>query len=199
MKTTAQQIVGAMRRHHRIARTSRRYPSIGVAATMVLLGLASCGQPEGGAPRESGTGEAPWTAYLQRVEDALAQKNVSAAERAWHYAYGAALWSRHWDGPVEVGDAYLRIGEVAGGRKVAEAKARRLYLAALFRARQQGSLTGVLRVAEAFAAVGDREAADQALWVAEELAAQARDAQARDRARVVADRWAARILTAETP
>jgi len=55
----------------------------------------------------------------------------------------------------------------------------------------------VLRTAEAFAAVGDREAADQALWVAEELAAQARDAQARDRMRAVADRWAVRVLTAD--
>ncbi len=79
-----------------------------------------------------------------------------------------------------MGDAYLRIAGTAEGRKTAEAKARRIYLAALFRARQQRSVQGMLRTAEAFAALGDREVTEQCLILAERLAEEARDAEARD-------------------
>lgn len=130
----------------------------------------------------------PWTAHLRRVDDALGQRNLSAADLAWRDAYVAALVSRRWDGLVEVGDAYLRIGEVARGRKTAEAKARSIYLDALFRARHQGSLDGALRVAEAFTVLGDHELALQGARIAEALAAKARDPQARDRARAARER-----------
>lgn len=130
----------------------------------------------------------PWTAHLRRVGDALAQRNLSAADLAWRDAYVAALVSRRWEALVEVGDAYLRIGEVARGRKAAEARARSIYLDALFRARQQGSLDGALRVAEAFAMLGDHEVALQGARIAEGLAAKARDPQARDRARATRER-----------
>jgi len=129
----------------------------------------------------------PWTAHLRRVDDALGQQNLSAADLAWRDAYVAALVSRRWDGLAEVGDAYLRIGEVARGRKAAEAKARSIYFDALFRARQQGSLEGVLRVAEAFAMLGDHEVALQGVRIAEGLAAKAFDLPARDRARAARD------------
>ncbi len=130
----------------------------------------------------------PWAASLRRVEDALAQKNVSAAELAWHDAHGAALRSRRWEGMLDVGDAYLRLGEVAKGREAAEATARTLYLSALFRARQEESLDGVLRTAEAFAALGDREVVDQCIRIAELLAAQDPEGQADVRA--FRERWA---------
>ena len=139
-----------------------------------------------------------WITHLRRVEDALAQRNVSAADMAWHDAYRAALKSRRWDGMVEVGEAYLRIGEATRGRKVSEARARELFLAALFRARQQGSLDGVLRTTEAFAALGDREVAEQGMYIAQRLAAQAQDTQVRERVRTVAERLAARFTGPET-
>jgi hypothetical protein len=126
--------------------------------------------------------DAPWAISLRRVESALTQKNVSAAERAWHEAYVAALRSRsRWDGLVAVGDAYLRIGEVANGRKAAEARTRELYSDALFRARALGSLEGVLRTAQAFADLGDREAVERCLHIAELLAAREANPQSQAR------------------
>ncbi len=124
---------------------------------------------------------APWVGPLQRVDDALAWKDVRVAERAWNAAYVAALGSGRWDGMVEVGEAYLRIGEVAGDLKLSHPTARRSYQEALFRARAEGSLDGVLRVAEAFAALGDGEVVEQCLRIAESLAARAGDPQVRDR------------------
>lgn len=132
------------------------------------------------------------TRNLQRVAEALAQKNVSAAVRAWHEAYALALGSRRWEGMLAVGDAWLRVGEVSGSRKASEAKVRELYLAAFFRARDQRSLDGVLRAAEAFAALGDQQVAEQAIHVAQRLAAQAQDAQVRERVRAAAERLADR-------
>jgi len=150
------------------------------------------------APAGREAREAPWTAHVRKADQALAERNVGAAELAWHEAFVAALRSRHWKGLLEVGDVYLRIGELARARKASEAKARQLYLAALFRARQQGSVEGVLRTAEAFAALGDREVVDQCLRIAEGLAAQARDAQARALVRAFAERLTARSVEAKS-
>ena len=152
-----------------------RHHVLGVAVAAALMAVsAAYGETLSGAALP------PWTAPLQRVEQALTGRNISAAEVAWHEAYGAALRSRQrWDGLIEVGEAYLRIGEVANGRQAAQATARRLYLSALFRARQQGALDGVLRTAAAFAALRDREAVTQCLHVADQLAERARDPQAR--------------------
>ncbi len=159
--------------------------------TPVQLELTPAGEREASA--------APWTIHLRRVDEALAQKNVSAAEQAWHDAYGAALGSRRWQGLIAVGDAYLQIGETAKGRKAAEARARKLYLAALFRARNEGSLDGVLRVAEAFAALGDREVVDQSLRIAERLATRSQDAQANARVQAFQEQLSARLLRPRTP
>jgi len=49
------------------------------------------------------------------------------------------------------------------------AKARELYLSALFRARQQGSVEGVRRAAAAFDALGDRDIAANATRMAAAL------------------------------
>ena len=134
---------------------------------------------------------APWASHLREMDDALAQKNVEAAERAWHDAYLAALGSRFWQGMVEVGDASLRIGAVRGFRKISEATARQSYLAALSRARQLGSLEGVLRTAQALAALGDRDVAQQCLRIAEKLARETRPAQALNRVRAARAQLAA--------
>jgi hypothetical protein len=112
----------------------------------------------------------PWAIHIQRMDDALARKDVGGAEMEWHSAYVEAISSRGWEGLIEVGNAYLRTGELAKGRLPAEAEARRLYLAGLFRARNQDSLGGVLQATEAFAALGDREVAAHGIRIAEDLA-----------------------------
>lgn len=155
-------------------------------------------EPERTSPMSREALDTPWTAHLGRVELALAERNVSAAELAWHAAYVEALRSPRWEGMLEVGEAALRVGGVAGPRKPAEAKARRAYLTVLFRARQHGSLDGVLRAAEAFAALGDREVAEQGLYIAQHLAARAQDADARERVRAVAERLTARLTGPES-
>ncbi len=137
---------------------------------------------------------APWAAHIREMDEALAKKNLNAALRAWDDAYLAAIGSRFWEGMIEVGDASLRIGAVAGLGKAAQATARRSYLAALFRARQLASLEGVLRTAEAFAALGDDEVVEQCLRIAENLARQARSPKASNRvsafkALLTATRW----------
>lgn len=123
--------------------------------------------------------DSPWAVHLRAVHKALARHDVGGAEQAWHEAYGVALRSRRWEGMIEVGDAHLRIGETANGPKAAQAQARRLYLAALFRARQEDSLEGVLRAAEAFAALGDRDVVEQCLRIAQSVAGQNQEGQAR--------------------
>ena len=50
-------------------------------------------------------------------------------------------------------------------------RARELYLSALFRARDTGSLDGVLRVAGAFNTLGDRDVTTHAVRMADRLAA----------------------------
>jgi len=135
-----------------------------------------------------------WKARLQRVDDAIARNDLAGAEMLWREAYAAALKSRHWEGMVAVGDAYRVIGERGRFRKSAEAKARETYLAALFRARSEGSLEGVLRVAERFADLGDREVVEQCIRVAQGVASKTKDPRAEERVRAFTERWAARAL-----
>ncbi len=140
--------------------------------------------------------EAPWTPHIEKLNEALAKKNLSAATMAWRDAYGVALGSRQWEGMIAVGDAALRMGDVGGSRQAPEPTARDSYLTALFRARRQGSLDGVLRTAEAFAALGDPVGVVQAMSIAEELAT--RDPEWPARVRAFAEQLAARMATAKT-
>jgi hypothetical protein len=134
---------------------------------------------------------APWSAPIQRADKALSQKDVHAAEWAWREAYGLALRSRGWEGLLAIGDARLRIGDLRGDDASEEADARKLYLAALFRARDQGSLDGVLRSTERFAGLGDYEMASHGIRIAGDVAARGRDPQALARVRAFAEQLAA--------
>jgi hypothetical protein len=98
---------------------------------------------------------------------------------------------------VATGDAYRRLGERANFRKVSDAKAREAYLTALFRARSEGSLDGVLRAAERFADLGDHAVVEQCLGVARSVAARSRDPRAEERVRNFTERWAARTREAD--
>lgn len=163
-------------------------------AGAVFLGVLATGQSSAGDAETAGDG--PWTAHIQRLDRALAVKNVSDAEGAWHDAYLAALASRRWEGMVEVGDAALRIGETAKGRKAVEPKARSMYLSALFRARRQNSLDGVLRTGEAFAALGDYQVAEQCAHIAEQLTDRTQTSHGRERVTAFRDRLNGRSVRA---
>ena len=119
------------------------------------------------APREA----TPWVARLAAMDDALRTGDVTGAEKAWHEAYGAALGSRRWDGFADAADAALRLGRVSGSPSAGVPRARDLYLSALFRARDTGSIDGVLRVAASFNALGDRDVTAHAVRMAHNLAA----------------------------
>ena len=160
--------------------TRNRPPTLIVIAVAILFIVL--------AVLEAMAETAPWTVHLRQVDEALAKRDVGAAERAWRDAYAAALGSRRWEGMLEVGDVARRIGEVTGDRATADARARRAYLPALFQARQQKSLDGVLRAAEAFSSLGDRQVVARCLRIAEHLAAAQHDAGARERVFLLSER-----------
>ena len=127
--------------------------------TTALMSVAVT-PPRSSSPPLMPQGGARWAPHLQAVDAALEANDLRAAHRAWQAAYTAALASRRWEGLVDTADAHLRIAQVSG--LPGAPKARDLYLSALFRARDAGSRDGVLRVASAFEALGDREVASQA-------------------------------------
>ena len=132
-----------------------------------------------------------WQARLLAVEEAMARGDLLTAERLWREAYVAALKSRHWQGMVATGDTYRALGARAGFGAASVAKARQAYLTALFRARAEGSVEGVLRTAERFADLGDRDVVEQCIHVARRVAARSPDPQAKEYVRAFTERWAA--------
>jgi hypothetical protein len=138
---------------------------VGTLGAVLLLGTAMTLF----APRRLDDAPRARTTPLRRMDEALTSGDIRLAERAWHDAYGQALGSRRWEGMVEAGDTALRIRAVAKDQRLAAPTARRAYLTALVRARDLGSVDGVLRTAEAFARLGDGEVVEQALRVARDL------------------------------
>ena len=129
---------------------------------------------------------APWTTHIEAMDTAIAAHNASAAVLSWRHAYAAALDQPGWRGLVEVAGAALRIGDIPGFKKAGESRARESYWTALFRARRQGSLNGVLDTAEAFGALGDRAMVEQCVRIAERLAVLNGDPDAAARVRGLA-------------
>jgi hypothetical protein len=167
----------------------RRVVLIAVILAM-LMGLEVVAQAT--ARRAAETEAGPWVPAIDRMDRALAVGDVSAAERAMHEAYVAAMASRRWDGMATVGDAYLRLGAATNYERVNRAKARQAYLTAFFRARGEQSMDGVLRAMEAFSDLGDRAVAVQCLKTAEALASKSKTPGARDRVAGYAERYEAR-------
>lgn len=147
-------------------------------------------QPEITAPAQ----QRSWTTSIAAMDRAIATGNATAAVRAWREAYAAALDDPGWAALLDVAAACRRIGAIPGFAKTSEARARETYWTALFRARRQGSLNGVLQAAEAFGALGDRSMVEQCIHVAERLAALTGDGDAAQRVRTLAaslmDRYA---------
>ena len=176
---------------------TRQQRTMIVVATLfaMLMGLEVVAQAA--ARRVARTQPFSWGVFVDRVDQALAARDINRAEQAAHDAYTTALGSRGWDGLIATGDRYLRIGEATRLQSVARAKARQAYLAAFFRARAQGSLDGVMQSAEAFAALGDRQVAAQCLKTAQRLAAASNDPRSRERAAALAERMAGRVAGLE--
>lgn len=149
-------------------------PVLVLAGVLAGAGAAASWMP--GWPRSPSPGA------ISTVDAALARKDLDLKAPAWRETYPMAPASPSWEALVEAGDAARRIGEVASSPQASDTKAREIYRSALVRARQEESLDGVLRIAEAFAALGDREALDQSIRIAETLAARDPEAQADVRA-----------------
>jgi hypothetical protein len=148
-----------------------------VAAT--LLAALEVTVARGGASAMKA--DMPSTSPLREMDRAIARGDVASALTARHEAQRAAIASRRWEGFLAAGDATIRLGEATRNRSAAEPEARRLYLSALFRARGQQSLDGVLLATEAFARLGDRDVVDKGLRMARDLAGSDPEAQARVR------------------
>jgi hypothetical protein len=157
---------------------------------MHVIGLVGLTLLPGSA---NGWGEA-WRVHLAAMDEALDRQDLSAAERAWREAHLAAQGSWHWSGLIEVADGCLRLARASstGCRLVPEARS--LYLTALFRARQQRSVEGLLRAAEGFNRLEDHEATSQALRLAEDLAPANGDARDRALVRGFSERLARKDL-----
>jgi hypothetical protein len=112
----------------------------------------------------------PWSEHLRAMDRALTRRDEAEALRAWEHAHLAAVESLRWEGLIAAGQAYLRLGQVAPTLPTSEATARRAFFAALYRACRENSFDGVMRAADAFAALGDREVVDECLGLAELLA-----------------------------
>jgi hypothetical protein len=136
--------------------------------------------------------EAPAHVHYQRADDALAAGDVVLALRHWREGHEVAMASRRWEGLVEAGDLYRRIGARGGFHAAAVVRARDCYLTALLRARGERSLDGVLRATEAFIDLDDAGVVEQGLDIARQVAARDADPRARERVERLAARWAAR-------
>jgi hypothetical protein len=137
-----------------------------VVAGGIVLGLAAARWSTRnfeGVATSLGRHESALTDRITTMDAALARRDLSRAIHEWRDAYGLALGLRRWEAMAAVGDAALRIdalaSQPAGPGRAFRAEARQAYLRALFSARRVGSREGVLRVAEAFAALGDAEMA----------------------------------------
>ena len=167
---------------------------IGVAALIVVVvALAIVEVLVAAAP--PAFGPSSWSIPLERSEEALRDGDVSQALAWWQEARQEALRSNRWEGLIEVGDASRRLGIRSGFRRDGEAQARQAYMTALLRARRDHSVDGLLRAADAFGELGDKDVVAHALRIAERQAAQ--DPRVREQVRAVADRWMNPSLEAE--
>jgi hypothetical protein len=120
-----------------------------------------------GIERQSSVLPASWPEHLRVMDRALGNHDVDGARQAWESAHLAAVESLSWEGLLATGEACLRMGGAIDGRASAEPAARRVYFAALYRACRENSFEGILRTAEAFANLGDREVVEECAGLVE--------------------------------
>jgi hypothetical protein len=112
-----------------------------------------------------------WQIALETMDHALAAGDITGAEMAWRDAYGLAIRSHQWPALLAAGDGALRIGDRVLVKLPYRARATDAWRTALFLARAQQSVDGVLWVAAAFARLDEAEGVTQALHIADGLAA----------------------------
>jgi hypothetical protein len=166
----------------------------GVVMALLVAGVAAL---EVLAARTANEPPAAWYASLAEMDEAIARGDIAGAEARWRRAYGQARRSGQWDALIDLGNGYRRLGRAAGDERAADAQARDAYLDGLLRARQVQSVDGVLRAADAFAELGDRDVVEQCLRVAHALATSAADPAVMEQVKRFSDRWAARTLEVE--
>lgn len=142
-----------------------------VAATVAALGVATA-LVLAGASRLAARGDTDeeWMRRVSEVDAALAGNDMAVAMLRLRLAYLAALRSDRWEALAGVGDVARRVSAVAVAPGPALVTARRAYLTGLARAGQQRSVEGVLRFAEGFVALGDREMVEHCIGVATRIA-----------------------------
>lgn len=168
--------------------------TIGLGACLTGVGMLT------GTPMESGRPRAPaghdlalstipdWRDRLRRADAALSEGDAPGAERAWDEAYRLSLATSDPYAMIEVGRAYLAIGEAVYDQPMAAARARRIFLSALFLGRGLRNVHAVADAAEALAALGDHDLAARGFRIAVTLAQRGRDAGAVDRITAQRDR-----------
>jgi hypothetical protein len=165
-----------------------RAARVGLAALIALSVLVAGSAIVRAQGAETSSSASSLVEAIRAMDEALAKGDLRTALRAREDARLAALASTGWEGPVLLGDATLRLGRNSGLRGAMEPAARRAYVFALYRARRQESLEGVVRVTEAFVSLGDRDMARKACGIAGSLAASGREPEARERVRALENR-----------
>ena len=153
----------------------QKAPIVLAALLFALAALAEIATGRSRVVSDGNAAEHTRQAALASVDAALGHNDVATALRSWQEAYELARRSRSWRGLVEAADAHVRIGAAANASAAAAPRAREIYLAALNRARAERSVEGAVRIAEGFAALGDREVTDLALRIAASLASRSGD------------------------
>jgi tetratricopeptide (TPR) repeat protein len=168
--------------------------TIGLGACLTGVGMLA------GTPMESGRPWAPaghdlelstipdWRDPLRRADAALSEGDAQGAERAWDEAYRLALATSDPYAMIEVGRAYLSIGEAVYDHPMAAARAQRIFLSALFLGRGLRNVHAVADAAEALAALGNHDLAARAFRIAITLAQRSRDTGVLDRVTAQRDR-----------
>src|SRR5262245_902464 len=109
-------------------------------------------------------------ATLERAAPSIDHRTILADIRTTDAAQRRAVRDGRWEAFIDVGDAYRRIAIRAAESDAMNRRARDAYAAALRSARHAESLDGVLRVADAFAQLGDRDDVELSLHIARGLA-----------------------------
>jgi hypothetical protein len=108
--------------------------------------------------------------------------HLEAALPALDRAYRAAAADGRWAELIALADVVRRLGHVARDEEKFDAIALDIYRSALTHARRQASLDGVLRIADGFGELGDRDGLKECVRIAERLAAGDREGEADVRA-----------------
>jgi hypothetical protein len=169
--------------------------SVAIFLILVLVLVVVTSRRTSGSPtlRAEAGGADDWATYIAAVDRALEARDLGLANRQWRDGYGAALRSQRWEAMLAAGETALRIGRASRTPAAMEADARQCFLTALFRARAQRSVDGILLTAEAFAQLGDIAVAEGALRMADPLVVATSDgARAWERVAAVRDRLEAR-------